>query len=685
MSLLYLARTLGRCEAHLLILAARNSGQSCHSPPSISSPSVSSTTPSGNMSQIRKSPTRVERAAAPVVSNPTNEDIAGYVEAGIWGIVLFLIIASLPRAYMRWRHPSIRKHGLKLKTSKNRVNASTEAPGAQTPQTFNTIHELASRPQAERFSSIDSLEKEGAEGINVHADEAPVTAVEGSVPAKTYSRMASWGSIFYSVYRYLDRPVWWVGYSVGLSLAFAIYTGIISFGILYHNLPTFGPRRAGWIAVGQIPFIIFLSTKNNLLGFVLGVGYEKLNVWHRWVGKTMFLSLMAHVVGYLVLFTAKAKLVHEVRILYDAWIALSGFLCLSLFSLPVVRTSAYRLFWHAHWVGYILMFVGVSFHAEDAWHYAVAGFGILAMDHVCRLFKTTFVIAKITAVPELKCTRIEVPQLTRGWRAGQHVRLRAVSTQMGIVNLFESHPFTISSVSENSRGEGLVLYAKACGDWTNKLYEVAKSLESSAENTDGGDTGEQGARMRMVMEGPYGGPGHDVMSTFSSAFLVVGGSGITWGLSMIDEIIRDAELQRANVKLAHLVWVVQDPSSLKYFTQLLTTFLDRVSRLQTVKVNISVYYTRAIPYSLTDLVQGTPLPLNMRLNPGRPRLEVMIQEFADQTKGLATSSDDLSGLVIGMCGPLSLRDSVEEAQRSLSGKTRDSIGGVEVIVEAFGW
>ncbi|KAG8851500.1 hypothetical protein FRB96_009173 [Tulasnella sp. 330] len=224
----------------------------------------------------KNAPTRVERAYIPVVSNPSNEVIASYVEAGIWGVVLCLIVASLPRAYMRWRHPSIRSHGLKLKASKPGTNTpSTSISGSSTPPAPNVIPEFASRPfESGRTSSMESVEKV-ADDVKVCAEEAPATPVEGTVTTETYSRVASWGSIFYSISQYLDRPVWWAGYSVGLSLAFATYTGIISFGILYHNLPAFGPRRAGWIVAGQMPFIIFLSTKNNILGFVLGMGYEK--------------------------------------------------------------------------------------------------------------------------------------------------------------------------------------------------------------------------------------------------------------------------------------------------------------------------------------------------------------------------------------------------------------------------
>ena len=146
---------------------------------------------------------------------------------------------------------------------------------------------------------------------------------------------------------------------------------------------------------------------------------------------------------------------------------------------------------------------------------------------------------------------------------------------MGLIYALESHPFTISTVSESASGEGVTLYAKKCGDWTTKLYDVTSGNQPEISATEGGMSPETSTMMRMVVEGPYGksshslnipmpdlrkgGPGHDVFSSFSGAVVVVGGSGITFGLSAVDEIIREAELFRAKTRLIHLVWIVQDP------------------------------------------------------------------------------------------------------------------------------
>lgn len=79
---------------------------------------------------------------------------------------------------------------------------------------------------------------------------------------------------------------------------------------------------------------------------------------------------------------------------------------------------------------------------------------------------------------------------------------------MGPLDALEAHPFTIATVSESDGGEGLTLYAKNAGDWTNRLYEAAKGTQRELEagSTEKGlrTAPEQSTKMRMVLEGPYG-------------------------------------------------------------------------------------------------------------------------------------------------------------------------------------
>lgn len=63
----------------------------------------------------------------------------------------------------------------------------------------------------------------------------------------------------------------------------------------------------------------------------------------------------------------------------------------------------------------------------------------------------------------------------------------------------EAHPFTISTLGKG--GEGMVLFCKRNGDWTGKLYEMAK-----ASGYGDGDVldAEVGREVRIIVEGPYG-------------------------------------------------------------------------------------------------------------------------------------------------------------------------------------
>ncbi len=76
------------------------------------------------------------------------------------------------------------------------------------------------------------------------------------------------------------------------------------------------------------------------------------------------------------------------------------------------------------------------------------------MDHLFRMLKTRVATAHLRALPELGITRVEIPTLNAGWRAGQHVRLRVLSTAMGWAGWLEVHPFTIASVTKTEEGIG---------------------------------------------------------------------------------------------------------------------------------------------------------------------------------------------------------------------------------------
>jgi ferric-chelate reductase len=167
------------------------------------------------------------------------------------------------------------------------------------------------------------------------------------------------------------------------------------------------------------------------------------------------------------------------------------------------------------------------------------------LDKLMRIAKTRISTATIRVIPELGVTRIEIPYINKGWRAGQHVRIQVLSSAMGVTGWAQVHPFTIAS--ESNSKEGLVLMCKKTGTWTHKLFATAAT--SHSEKGVGRD-------VRIVVEGPYGafcpielkavlmfflakgGPGFVMFNSFSAAVFVVGGSGITFALGALQELIQ---------------------------------------------------------------------------------------------------------------------------------------------------
>ncbi|KAG8988980.1 hypothetical protein FRB90_002459, partial [Tulasnella sp. 427] len=307
-------------------------------------------------------------------SGPTNEEIAVYMNIAIWGCVGVLAFLNLPRAWARYTHPTARRSTLRFKAASKK--AQDARPGHGPQRTDSTATESIGHDDVSPIK--DKGESYAFEFSPTAPVQVPSTTHATSVPVRVHSLAAR----FHRVNRHLHRPFFTTGYTIGQALVFTVFSTFIVFGCFYKQfLPTFMPRRAGSMAIGQMPLIFALGAKNNIIGFLLGVGYEKLNVWHRLVGKTIFLASLAHVVGWLVRWTIAAKLVKATSAHPEGWAMFGGLCFLVIFSLPPIRRSYYRFFWHAHWIGYLAMIVGNPFHYEEGWKWSVAAGVMLAFDH----------------------------------------------------------------------------------------------------------------------------------------------------------------------------------------------------------------------------------------------------------------------------------------------------------------
>jgi ferric-chelate reductase len=117
--------------------------------------------------------------------------------------------------------------------------------------------------------------------------------------------------------------------------------------------------------------------------------------------------------------------------------------------------------------------------------------------------------------------------------AGQHVQLRIFFAG----RVFESHPLTILSAPPSISclaSPDLLLGARVTGDWSRALNLYAETAKEVA--VDEKTILNQGAHVQVMMDGPYGGCSVDP-GNFESVLLVAGGSGATFTLGLLDDIV----------------------------------------------------------------------------------------------------------------------------------------------------
>jgi predicted ferric reductase len=360
---------------------------------------------------------------------------------------------------------------------------------------------------------------------------------------------------FVTIYCFLQQPLYWQSIRFG-SPPLAI--------------------RSGMIAVAMTPWIAATSTKANILTLITGIGPERLNVFHRWLGYLcLFLSLV-HMIPFYIqpvwedggMQVFEALFPPGSGIIYGSGIACIvplGWLCVG--SLPIIRRKAYEIFALLHApVGYI--YVGVLFwHTKNflmSWSYLFATVGIIVFCNILRLLKLNWTKpwrmawlvgdeAAINIMTE-NAIKITIPTQMR-WKPGQYVYLR-----MPGISLLDNHPFTISSLcSEDFPSEygeeyrDCVLVFRPYGGFTRKVLETA--IEKGPFHT-----------YRAFLDGPYGGMRRE-LAAFDTCILIAGGSGITSLMSQLLNLIKRMRDGKAITKKIVVVWALKRLEAMDWFRE----------------------------------------------------------------------------------------------------------------------
>jgi ferric-chelate reductase len=195
-----------------------------------------------------------------------DEEVVYHADILILGLILIAAVVNLPRAYTRFSRRSEWSQGHRLhaavtcKTMDPVINLSPPIsyPIDPTPLSSKDF-DLNTDPS---LTACETLPYRG----NMRLQDAH-SEKELPMPPQRISPFSPVTSVLR--YRVHDN------YSVSQVLLMLVYTGIIFYVSFYQSDPFTDPGRAGAVITSQVPFVYALATKNNIIGMMVGAGYEK--------------------------------------------------------------------------------------------------------------------------------------------------------------------------------------------------------------------------------------------------------------------------------------------------------------------------------------------------------------------------------------------------------------------------
>jgi ferric-chelate reductase len=358
--------------------------------------------------------------------------------------------------------------------------------------------------------------------------------------------------------------------------------------------------RASWLAVAQIPLLLLLAGKANLIGAMIGVSYERLNVLHRWVSRGILLLITLHF-GYQSYgwnLYGLMQLEWETDTCPPTGIAAYALLLwLNFTSLAPIRNRFYELFVANHILSFIAFIYLVMAHlpptALYSRVYVYAGVGIFFLDRMIRTIRYVYhnirpARATLTALDgDVTKIRVRSKQI-KSWAPGSHVFLSIPRLGIG-----QSHPATIASIPSSHDGD-LVFILRSRRGFTNRALKTASSSTSVYADSKNEFEAQSPTRSEKtylaLIGGPYGAC-HSDPAAFDTVLMISGSTGITFMLpNLLSLAHRSRTASKLPLRIVDFVWVVKQVCWTSWVKEELA---EAVSTLKDkgIEVRVTIYVT----------------------------------------------------------------------------------------------
>ncbi|KAK4698578.1 hypothetical protein P7C70_g7694, partial [Phenoliferia sp. Uapishka_3] len=367
-------------------------------------------------------------------------------------------------------------------------------------------------------------------------------------------------------------------------------------------------HHAARLVFANLPLVIGLASKNNAISYLSGFSYESLNVFHRWIARLVLILSIFHVIGrtYVNVPSANPRGVGQA---YVRWgiVAFIIFFLMILGAARPIRNRWYQAFIISHVGAFLLGTVALCIHRPEIAPWLYAGFiiyfldriirtGRIVLHHTFRPVEAESVDGETGTVEALSDCMLRVTvQTTLTWIPGQHIYLHVPFLSAG------GHPFSVCSIDkpmtqvsdERPKHSRVVLLVRVREGLTRCLYDLAMGDVEKNERSHAVGRFPKATLSPCWAEGPYGNLSH--LDYYQTVLLVAGGSGVSFTLSVMQDIVRRARsmsLGHSEVAVATerltFVWVIKKQEDMAWISEA----LNEVATLAPVHfLRILIYIT----------------------------------------------------------------------------------------------
>lgn len=357
--------------------------------------------------------------------------------------------------------------------------------------------------------------------------------------------------------------------------------------------------RAAWLAVAQVPLLILLAGKNNLIGLVSGVSYERLNVIHRWVSRVLLFMVILHVIFLHLAWNAYGLMQLEystdscIPTGYATFVIL---LWMNLSTIAPIRNLSYEFFVVQHIITFFGFIIAVMFHLPSTALYSRVYIYIpIALYLIDRIIRSARFAwnnvrpghATLTAL-DGGVTKVCVQsKAIKKWTPGSHVFLSIPKLGPG-----QSHPATIASIPSSHGGE-LVFLLKGHKGFTSRLLRKATNssttlLPTKEDSAKSSSTSVQETHIALI-DGPYGNS-HNDFGSFDTVLLISGSTGTTFTLPILLDLAARSQKAKLPVKRVVFIWIVKNTSWTSWTASELTSASEAL-RAAGIELSIRIHVT----------------------------------------------------------------------------------------------